>query len=109
MALEPYASFVDRFAPAATDYAAFRPTYPPALFAWLAAAAPIRTLAWNCATGTGQDAIMNVTATTSSDPTGLRNAPWWVRDDGHGMSKESGDEKGQSIAAKSRLCTLAKP
>lgn len=50
------APFVDRFAPIAADYAAYRPTYPSALFAWLAAAAPRRLCAWDCATGSGQAA-----------------------------------------------------
>ena len=37
-------------------YRAGRPTYPPALFAWLADHLPHRRLAWDCATGTGQAA-----------------------------------------------------
>ena len=49
--------FRDHFASAATDYAAFRPRYPAALFAALAECAPGRHLAWDCATGSGQAAI----------------------------------------------------
>lgn len=49
--------FVDHFASVSGDYAAFRPTYPPGLFDWLAAIAPSHSLAWDCATGTGQAAI----------------------------------------------------
>ena len=45
------------FGAVAADYAAFRPTYPDALFAWLAAESPGRTLAWDCATGNGQAAL----------------------------------------------------
>lgn len=44
------------FSPIAADYARFRPTYPPELFAYLASIAPGRALAWDCATGTGQAA-----------------------------------------------------
>ena len=38
-------------------YARARPTYPDELFAFLAAQAPGRTSAWDCATGNGQAAI----------------------------------------------------
>jgi len=50
------AAFTDRFGAVARAYAAFRPTYPDALFAWLAAESPGRALAWDCATGNGQAA-----------------------------------------------------
>jgi SAM-dependent methyltransferase len=50
-------SFVDHFAAVSSDYAAFRPSYPAQLFAWLAGVAPARRLAWDCATGTGQAAV----------------------------------------------------
>lgn len=49
--------FKDHFSPVAAGYARFRPAYPPALFAELAAAAPARDLAWDCATGSGQAAV----------------------------------------------------
>lgn len=48
--------FRDHFSAQATEYAAFRPTYPPALAAWLAERTPGRSLAWDCATGQGQAA-----------------------------------------------------
>jgi len=51
------AAFVDHFASVAADYARFRPGYPPALFDFLAGAAPDRELAWDCGTGTGIAAI----------------------------------------------------
>jgi SAM-dependent methyltransferase len=51
------AAFRDLFSAQAATYAAFRPSYPPALFAWLADVAPARTLAWDCATGSGQAAL----------------------------------------------------
>jgi SAM-dependent methyltransferase len=49
--------FRDHFSRAASQYAAFRPRYPAALFEALAALAPGRRLAWDCATGSGQAAI----------------------------------------------------
>ncbi len=47
-------SFADHFAKVAAAYAGFRPTYPVALFEWLAEIAPARELAWDCACGSGQ-------------------------------------------------------
>ncbi len=47
-------SFSDHFTPVAAHYARFRPTYPEALFTWLATVAPDRDLAWDCAAGNGQ-------------------------------------------------------
>lgn len=57
MATPPSSQFRDHFAQAAPAYATFRPRYPAALFAALAAYAPARDLAWDCATGSGQAAI----------------------------------------------------
>jgi SAM-dependent methyltransferase len=54
MASEP---FPDHFSSAAPDYRAYRPRYPASLFDALAAAAPHRRLAWDCATGSGQAAV----------------------------------------------------
>src|SRR3954470_6103374 len=50
-------TFKDLFSLQASDYARFRPVYPPALYAWLAAQAPGRRLAVDVATGNGQAAI----------------------------------------------------
>lgn len=50
-------TFQDHFSNIAQNYAAFRPTYPPALFGWLATQAHGRALAWDCATGSGQAAL----------------------------------------------------
>lgn len=47
----------DYFSPRAAGYAAFRPTYPPALFDFVAALAPSHRCAWDCATGSGQAAV----------------------------------------------------
>jgi len=46
--------FADHFSLVSANYARFRPTYPAALFVWLAEKAPSRDLAWDCATGSGQ-------------------------------------------------------
>ncbi len=50
------ADFNDHFSADAAQYATFRPTYPPALFTWLAAHTARHDLAWDCATGNGQAA-----------------------------------------------------
>src|SRR3954471_23387114 len=49
--------FKDLFSAGAAAYARFRPTYPPALFDWLAATAPARGLAIDVGTGNGQAAV----------------------------------------------------
>ena len=46
----------DHFSGHAADYAKARPSYPPALFAWLAGQCPEHDLAWDCGTGNGQAA-----------------------------------------------------
>ncbi len=50
-------SFKDHFSSHAGAYARHRPRYPAELFAYLAAIAPGRGLAWDCATGNGQAAL----------------------------------------------------
>ncbi|MFT3709893.1 MAG: methyltransferase domain-containing protein [Archangium sp.] len=52
----------DTFSRIAGTYAQFRPRYPRELFDALASLAPQRTLAWDCATGSGQAAseLVNV-------------------------------------------------
>lgn len=49
-------SFKNHFSSASDRYAAFRPAYPPALFAWLAGRCTGHDMAWDCATGSGQAA-----------------------------------------------------
>jgi SAM-dependent methyltransferase len=49
--------FKDYFSGHAADYQAFRPDYPPDLFAYLAGVSPGRELAWDCGTGNGQAAV----------------------------------------------------
>jgi SAM-dependent methyltransferase len=47
----------DHFSESAAAYAAFRPRYPAALFAWIAEQVADRGRAWDCATGSGQAAV----------------------------------------------------
>lgn len=47
----------DHFSRSAAAYAAYRATYPSALFAYVAGLVRRRELAWDCATGTGQAAL----------------------------------------------------
>jgi hypothetical protein len=49
-------AFPDHFSGHADRYRAYRPTYPDALFAYLASLAPAHDLARDCATGNGQAA-----------------------------------------------------
>jgi len=50
-------TFKDHFSGRAAEYTRFRPTYPPALFAWLAGLTDRHDLAWDCGCGNGQAAI----------------------------------------------------
>lgn len=50
-------TFADHFSTVAANYADFRPSYPPALFAWLATLTPGHELAWDCAAGSGQASV----------------------------------------------------
>jgi ubiquinone/menaquinone biosynthesis C-methylase UbiE len=50
-------SFKDHFSGHSSAYAAFRPNYPPELFAQLAALNTRRERVWDCATGNGQAAV----------------------------------------------------
>jgi len=49
--------FKDYFSAQSDGYAKYRPTYPVALFQFLASATSADTLAWDCATGNGQVAV----------------------------------------------------
>jgi ubiquinone/menaquinone biosynthesis C-methylase UbiE len=51
------AQFHDHFSSVAEQYANFRPSYPAALFDYLAATCPARQLAWDCACGSGQASL----------------------------------------------------
>lgn len=48
------ASFPDHFSAVAAAYATHRPTYPDALFDWIARVAPAHDVVWDCACGSGQ-------------------------------------------------------
>jgi SAM-dependent methyltransferase len=50
-------TFKDHFSGHAAVYREARPTYPPALFAWLAEVAPDSVLAWDCGCGNGQATV----------------------------------------------------
>ncbi|MFY9288553.1 MAG: class I SAM-dependent methyltransferase [Alphaproteobacteria bacterium] len=47
----------DHFSSLASQYAQYRPTYPPALFQWLAEQTEEHDTAWDCACGNGQASI----------------------------------------------------
>jgi SAM-dependent methyltransferase len=47
----------DYFSTCSTQYAAFRPRYPPALFAWLSSVSSARGRVWDCACGNGQASV----------------------------------------------------
>lgn len=50
-------AFVDHFSEKSDQYARARPTYPDALYRFIASVAPGTERAWDCATGSGQAAI----------------------------------------------------
>lgn len=50
--------FKDLFSKESSKYAAARPTYPKSLFDFLASLVDQRELAWDCATGNGQAAVI---------------------------------------------------
>jgi SAM-dependent methyltransferase len=47
----------DYFSSCSSQYAAFRPRYPPALFAWLASVTSAHERVWDCACGNGQASV----------------------------------------------------
>jgi SAM-dependent methyltransferase len=49
--------FLDYFSNFASTYKKYRPTYPRAIFKFLAKSSPSTSLAWDCGTGNGQAAI----------------------------------------------------
>jgi len=49
--------FKDHFSKGAADYIRYRPSYPPALFGWLASLTCSHDLAWDCGCGNGQAAV----------------------------------------------------
>jgi SAM-dependent methyltransferase len=72
-------TFRDLFSGHAAEYGRYRPTYPDALFTWLADQAPSRRLAWDCGTGSGQaavalGAVMDQVIATDASSAQLANA-----------------------------------
>ena len=51
-------AFQDLFSNHAGSYSQFRPTYPKALYDYLAGLTPTRELAWDAGTGNGQCALL---------------------------------------------------
>ena len=49
--------FKDHFSARSDSYAQYRPTYPPDLFQFLASVVEGHSVAWDCATGSGQAAL----------------------------------------------------
>ena len=73
-------AFNDHFSGHASDYAAHRPTYPAALFDWLAEQAPGRGLVWDAGTGNGQAALalaerFDAVVATDASAEQIANAP----------------------------------
>ena len=69
--------FKDNFSRQAEIYAQFRPTYPPEMYAFLAALTPAHDLAWDCGTGNGQAALdlaVHYRAVVASDPSAAQIA-----------------------------------
>jgi len=73
-------TFKDHFSGHAGIYREARPTYPPALFAWLAEQAPATQLAWDAGCGNGQATLalaQHFTEVIGTDPSAaqIANAP----------------------------------
>ena len=76
----------DLFSAQSPDYARFRPTYPPALFAWLAGLAPARATAVDVGTGSGQAAVVQILPDRNGNgtqdvgpPTDPTKDGWWEK------------------------------
>lgn len=72
-------TFKDHFSGHANSYAKARPGYPPELFGWLASLCDGHALAWDCATGSGQAALMlarhfDAVVATDASATQIENA-----------------------------------
>jgi SAM-dependent methyltransferase len=77
--LAKFLKFKDHFSKQASEYAKFRPTYPPELFEYLGEITPSRRLAWDCGTGNGQAAVALATVfdrviATDASQDQIRNA-----------------------------------
>jgi SAM-dependent methyltransferase len=100
--------FKDHFSGHANVYREARPTYPPALFAWLAEQAPDRELAWDCGCGNGQATVAlaeHFTRVIGTDPSANQVAGAEPRAN-VGYRVESGERSSLSRASAS-LVTVA--
>jgi len=94
----PFVEFPDHFSGVASDYAAFRPQYPAALFDWLASVCQRHDVAWDCACGSGQASRplashFGLVIGTDASPTQVAGA--------------EADEKTRFVVAASELAPLA--
>ncbi|MEP6992034.1 MAG: class I SAM-dependent methyltransferase [bacterium] len=95
-------TFSDYFSSTAAGYAAFRPSYPPELMAWLSEQTAHHRRAWDCGTGSGQAAVglaeyfECVLATDPSVPQ-LQNARHHPRVELAAMSAEAAALRGASF------------
>jgi len=94
--------FKDHFSGHAEEYASFRPTYPTALFQWLAEHSPQNRLAWDCASGNGQAAqalVEYFDAVVASDASSqqLQHASEHPRIDYRVEAAENSSLAGQSV------------
>ena len=70
-------AFQDHFSAVAAEYASARPSYPQALFDWIASIAPARELAWEAGCGSGQasgDLAVRFARVHATDPSAAQIA-----------------------------------
>jgi hypothetical protein len=106
-------AFKDHFSRQAVDYRRYRPGYPPELIEFIAAQAPDRRLAIDCATGNGQAAValaahFDAVVALDGSVSQLRNAAahrgvWFVRISEAAVGKPFGVARGAAQAALVRL------
>ena len=99
-------SFSDHFSAVATDYAAARPEYPPALFDWIASIVPARGLCWEAGCGSGQatrDLALRFDRVHAGDPSAaqITQAPKLVNVD---FVVEPGERCGLADASVDAAC-----
>src|SRR5262249_32870016 len=99
---EPQGRFPDHFSKVAADYSIFRPRYPEELFEYLASLAPRRTLAWDCAAGSGQATLglatrFDAVIATDASAAQLAAAPRHPRIDSRVARAERSDLRSGSV------------
>ncbi len=95
-------SFQDHFSAAAPDYARYRPRYPRELFEFLASLCARRSLAWDCATGSGQAAVglapfFEKVVATDASPQQIGNAARGPKIDYRIAAAEESDLDSESV------------